>query len=237
MSRFFYVDFLPEQGELLEPSQKLLSHLKSLRLSKDDNILLITEDGIGRLATWDGKKSLLIGKNQALLKPNPPKIHLFSAWPKGSRGDELIRRATESGAYSITQTVFQRSITQHKTFSQQKVTRYKKIMREVAQQCQRHELPKLKTHAITVSELQKICAKMQTLLLTPGVAPIGAIYKPKKETALIIGPEGGISKAEQQELINYGALTASINSAILRIESAGPTAIAITRHFHKIQGQ
>ena len=66
MSRFFYVDFLPEQGELLEPSQKLLSHLKSLRLSKDDNILLITEDGIGRLATWDGKKSLLIGKNQAL---------------------------------------------------------------------------------------------------------------------------------------------------------------------------
>ena len=185
------------------------------------------------MATWDGKTSLLIGRPQTLLALKPPKVHLFSAWPKGNRGDELIKRATESGAYSITHTIFQRSIAQRNAFSKQKLERFKKIMREVSQQCQRHELPQLNESATTISDLQEICTQMQTLILTPKAAPIGAIYKPNEEIALIVGPEGGISEEEQQLLINYGAMPASINSAILRIESAGPAAISITRHLYK----
>ena len=235
MNRFFYVDYLPAQGESLKPPQELLRHLRSLRLTKGESIILITEDGVGRMATWNGETSLLVGRAQALLKLEPPKVHLFSAWPKGNRGDELIKRATESGAYSITHTIFQRSISQKDAFSKQKLKRFKKIMREVAQQCQRHELPQLNERAIAISNLQEICTQMQTLILAPKAAPIGEIYQPNEEIALIVGPEGGISEEEQQLLINYGAIPASINSAILRIESAGPTAISITRHLHKTQ--
>ena len=46
-------------------------------------------------------------------------------------------------------------------------------------------------------------------------------------TALIIGPEGGIDIEDVEELVREGAVAVTVGSRILRTETAGPAAIAM----------
>jgi 16S rRNA (uracil1498-N3)-methyltransferase len=53
--------------------------------------------------------------------------------------------------------------------------------------------------------------------------------KPKK-CAVIIGPEGGFSDSEAEALVRIGARSVSLGKTILRTETAGMTAIAMTMY-------
>ena len=67
------------------------------------------------------------------------------------------------------------------------------------------------------------------MLLDPaGPVPLSALDFPAAgDIMLIVGPEGGVSPAEAQELAQAGAVTARLGPTVLRTSSAGLVAAAI----------
>jgi 16S rRNA (uracil1498-N3)-methyltransferase len=48
--------------------------------------------------------------------------------------------------------------------------------------------------------------------------------------ALVIGPEGGLSRAEVRQLVDRGAIPVTLGRRVLRTETAALAALAVLRH-------
>ena len=87
-------------------------HVKVLRLKEGDEVELF--DGRGKVSLGKIRK---LGKNVEIEiiqtkqeKKDKPLVELWTAVPKGERGDWLIEKATEVGADKIVPIIFKRSV-------------------------------------------------------------------------------------------------------------------------------
>jgi 16S rRNA (uracil1498-N3)-methyltransferase len=232
MSRFFFVEQLPALSDSpwTAPSE-LVRHIRALRLDVGSEIVLLPQSGDGVAAELLENSDLLL--KSVIKRPflDLPNISIASAWPKGSRGDELVRRATELGVKRLIPLSCERSVVGRKELSPSKVTRWHKITKEVCQQCRRTDLPLIEGELLTIKQLASTFSDHLRICLSPGATPLGQVVAQSDQPILlIVGPEGGFSPAEEQQLKEDGAQLAGIGQTILRIEAAGPTALAIASH-------
>jgi len=232
MSRFFFVEQLPALSDSpwTAPSE-LVRHIRALRLDTGYEIVLLPQNG-------DGIEAELLENGDLLLKNvikrpflSLPDISIASAWPKGNRGDELVRRATELGVKSLIPLSCERSVVGRNELSPSKVSRWRKITKEVCQQCRRPDLPLIEGELSNIKQLASTFSEHLRICLSPGATPLSQVVaQSDKPILLIVGPEGGFSPAEEQQLKDDGSQLAGIGQTILRIEAAGPTALAVASH-------
>ena len=232
MSRFFFVEQLPvlSDSPWTAPSE-LGRHMRALRLAVGSEIVLLPQSGDGVAAELLENSDLLL--KSVIKRPllHLPDISIASAWPKGSRGDELVRRATELGVKRLIPLSCERSVVGRKELSPSKVSRWHKITKEACQQCRRPDLPLIEGELLTIKQLASTFSDHLRICLSPGATPLGQVVAQSDQPILlIVGPEGGFSPAEEQQLKEDGAQLAGIGQTILRIEAAGPTALAIASH-------
>ena len=232
MSRFFFVEQLPALSDRpwTAPSE-LVRHIRALRLDTGYEIVLLPQNGDGVAAELLENGDLLL--KSVIKRPllHLPDISIASAWPKGSRGDELVRRATELGVKRLIPLSCERSVVGRKELSPSKVARWHKITKEVCQQCRRTDLPLIEGELLNIKQLASTFSDHLRICLSPGATPLGQVVAQSDQPILlIVGPEGGFSPAEEQQLKEDGAQLAGIGQTILRIEAAGPTALAIASH-------
>ena len=232
MSRFFFVEQLPvlSDSPWTAPSE-LVRHKRALRLAVGSEIVLLPQSGDGVAAELLENSDLLL--KSVIKRPllHLPDISIASAWPKGSRGDELVRRATELGVKRLIPLSCERSVVGRKELSPSKVSRWHKITKEACQQCRRPDLPLIEGELLTIKQLASTFSDHLRICLSPGATPLGQVVAQSDQPILlIVGPEGGFSPAEEQQLKEDGAQLAGIGQTILRIEAAGPTALAIASH-------
>ncbi|MDP6962577.1 MAG: RsmE family RNA methyltransferase [Planctomycetota bacterium] len=232
MNRFFFVDKLPDlNAGNWEPPVELSRHIRALRLKAGAELTLLPHFGDGVTAQLMENGQLLIKNSISRPVLELPDISLATAWPKGNRGDELVRRATELGANRIVPISCQRSVFGRNDISRNKFDRWHKITKEVCQQCRRPNLPIIDSDVQNINQLPHLFGDHQLILLKPN-APLLAnvINGINKALLLVIGPEGGLTTSEEDYLLEHGALAAGIGPTILRTEAAGPTAVAIASH-------
>ena len=232
MSRFFFVEQLPALSDSpwTAPSE-LVRHIRALRLDTGYEIVLLPQNG-------DGIEAELLENGDLLLKNvikrpflSLPDISIASAWPKGNRGDELVRRATELGVKSLIPLSCERSVVGRNELSPSKVSRWRKITKEVCQQCRRPDLPLIEGELSNIKQLASTFSEHLRICLSPGATPLGQVVaQSDKPILLIVGPEGGFSPSEEQQLKDDGSQFAGIGQTILRIEAAAPTALAVASH-------
>jgi len=232
MSRFFFVEQLPvlSDSPWTAPSE-LGRHMRALRLAVGSEIVLLPQSGDGVAAELLENSDLLL--KSVIKRPllHLPDISIASAWPKGSRGDELVRRATELGVKRLIPLSCERSVVGRKELSPSKVSRWHKITKEACQQCRRPDLPLIEGELLTIKQLASTFSDHLRICLSPGATPLGQVVAQSDQPILlIVGPEGGFSPEEEQQLKEDGAQLAGIGQTILRIEAAGPTALAIASH-------
>jgi len=237
--RFFFLAESPtETTGRWNPPASLRQHLRALRFGAEESFLLLPPKGPAVEARLLEKGDLeLLGtamRPRLALLPTT----LATAWPKGARADELVRRATESGVQTILPLRTSRSVAGKDAFSPSKRARWQRIMEEVASQCRRPELPTLLEEPLALDELPATMAARapgaQGYVLTPGTLPLQLSLElnAPRELWLAVGPEGGFS-AEEEELLQIGGfLAAGLAPTVLRIEAAGPLAIALCQHHH-----
>ena len=168
----------------------------------------------------------------------PYRAVLFQALPKGDKLDSVIQKAVECGASEITTFESERCIVRAKDGAEdKKVERRRRISLEAAKQCGRGIVPQV--HA-TVSFREAIAqASSADIPLFcyegDGTESLSSVLRKRKAVSadgtvptvsIVIGSEGGFSKAEAEAAIAAGMHPIGLGKRILRTETAAAFVLA-----------
>ncbi|MEK6742352.1 MAG: 16S rRNA (uracil(1498)-N(3))-methyltransferase [Nitrospirota bacterium] len=165
-------------------------------------------------------------------KPLSPMIILGQGLPKSDKMDWIVQKATELGVSSLAPIVTERTILKVKD-EEKRVARWQKIAREAAMQCDRPDIPQVKTIRSFSTFIRTLAPGPQTLLLLPweeGTEPVKNVLRGQKDlkhVVVLIGPEGGFSQAEADAAKEKGFHLVSLGPNILRTETAAIAVLSI----------
>ena len=208
-------------------------HIKDvLRVKTGENVNICDEDGNkykAQLIEYKDKEawfSLFIDYAQEEVESKVD-ITLFQGLPKQDKMEYIIQKGTELGVSEIVPVKMDNCVVKldDKGF-QKKSERWQKIAKEASSQCGRHKIPAI-LEPINFQNIIENITKYDIVLLPYENEQevsikdvLRACDKPSK-VAVIIGPEGGFSKAEIDYISNYPKVRlVSLGKRILRTETA-----------------
>ncbi len=235
LPRFF---ISPDQvsGQLITISGEDVRHIGTvLRMKPGDELLLCNGQGTDyavKITTVGHSeiKTEIIGTSQREIRR--PFVTLGQGLPKSDKMDWIVQKATELGVAEIAPLVTERTIVKVKD-EEQRVSRWRKICREAAMQSDRPDIPSV-GHIVSFNDfLRTPNSELKTLKLLPweeGTVPIKNALKQNpdmKNIIVLIGPEGGFSKAEAAQARETGFHVVSLGPNILRTETAAVAALSM----------
>ncbi len=240
MRRFFVDPLLLGQSSGVITGE-LCNHIATvLRLKIGDAIMLA--DGKGKeaaariTALEKGGVSIEIEPaGAALSEDNVVNITLFQGLPKGEKLDLILQKCTELGVARIVPFVAERSVARLAGERLDKrVQRWERIAMEAARQSGRSRIPVI-GFAGDLHTVLKSDSSALKLLLWEGEAEQGlrtVLERSGKPAsiAVIIGPEGGLTKAEAVAATAAGFTPVTLGRRILRTETAGLAVTAVLQY-------
>lgn len=215
--------------------------IKVLRLRVGDELEIFDGCGqVGRARIAEiGKRDLILDLLASRYAPNDHhnKLHFAVALPKGERQRSTLEKLVELGVDSLIPLHSKYSVAEIDDSNHERLNR---TILETCKQCERNRL--LQVHPPqTVGDLSKTIRSnaldLQSWVLHPDPIPnrrvdfdLAKDFAPPVSGApsflFIIGPEGGFSNEEAENLCDYGAKQIMLGSRILRVETA--VAVAAT---------
>ena len=217
LPNFFHAELDKTHSEL-ELSQKESSHASlSRRLHVGDEVKVFNGNGGVAKATI-----LELNRNKTIVQINqfkthqPPskKVHIASAIPKGDRIKIMIDMLTQLGVFSFTPLICEYS---NAKIKQAQIEKWQKIVIESCKQSHRPFLMQLESPIYFKDCLNKanlVC------LDASGQAINKLTINTAADVALMIGPEGGFSNFERQQIDDNQIAKLSLAESILRVETA-----------------
>jgi 16S rRNA (uracil1498-N3)-methyltransferase len=206
-------------------------HAKVLRLAAGDAVVVFDGRGGEADATIEsvsaGELAVRIGLVRSA--PEGPRVVLVQAMPKGAKLDDVVRTATEAGATAIHLAVAERSIARpDDARGEKKIERLAAIAAEAARQCERAHVPQIVAPAPLLEVARRAPGEAAKIVMSPRE---GARWRDAigdaREVWIAIGPEGGLSRAEEDALRGIGWVPARIGVPVLRTETAAAIAVAL----------
>jgi 16S rRNA (uracil1498-N3)-methyltransferase len=244
-SHRFYIKEKPRESTTLYLEGEEHHHLsKVARIKIGEKVWLFDETGMQYLACVEAieqkKTRLVILETKQKLEP---KVHvtLAQALLKTKRMDLVIRKATELGTHAIVPLTSHRTVIKIEDKQDQKLTRWKRIAVEASKQCGRSVMPEihpilgLKTFIARGEEDKKIFLSerggepLRDMLMHPLIAKT----KIPNSVILLVGPEGGWTELEEQDIMDNQYEAVSLGSLTLRSETAAIVSLAMVSHFWK----
>jgi 16S rRNA (uracil1498-N3)-methyltransferase len=232
--------FHPAEPQRLTLTSEQVRYLRQvLRLRTGDQFLALNPHG----GLW---RSVLEEDptRATLLEPCPdfPELKLQAtllvALPKHGF-DEVVRQAVELGVKAIVPVLSERTLLQP---SEQKQKRWQRIAQEAAEQCERNEVPVIAPPLPFAPALSFISPSQQRYFcITRRVAPpflavltVLAENRPgiplpedTLDIAIVTGPEGGWTEAEENQALSQGWQPVSLGPLILRAVTAPLAAMSV----------
>jgi 16S rRNA (uracil1498-N3)-methyltransferase len=190
-------------------------------------------DGAGqeRAATVEAASpravALTLGEAVVPLSEPPRPLVLGCAFPRGSRGDWLVEKATELGAARLVALDAGRAVLRP---GAGRLERWRRVAVEAAEQCGRAVVPAIA--AVPPGAGAEVLGASTLLLADPAAASTIAEVvapAPKHEAspaALLVGPEGGWAPEERARWLAAGAQPVSLGPRVLRVETAAVVGLA-----------
>jgi len=157
-----------------------------------------------------------------------PRVTLVQALAKGGRDELAVQVATELGVDAIVPWSAARSISRWDAAKATKGRdRWSAIAREATKQSIRPWLPEVEPLVSTGTLIQR-AGETRMLVLEPTAdAPLSAVSADERDLIIVVGPEGGLSATELEDLQAGGAQLVRLGTTVLRTSSAGPAALAV----------
>lgn len=222
----FFVDNIAETTELCGEE---FEHAKNvLRLGVGDEVVLLDNSGkeFTAVITLVEKKRMLlnvvreeVGNREA----ETDVLLLFGYLKNADKNEFIVQKAVELGVKNIG--VFSSEFSSA-YMNENKLERLNKVAKEAAKQCLRSVAPVL-TYYKTLEEGLKAAENYENKLFacefaTESKADVSSL---KGSVAMVVGSEGGFSRAEEQLANGLGFASVTLGKRILRAETA---AIALT---------
>ncbi len=170
--------------------------------------------------------------------PPQPQVAVLQAIPKGERGELAVELLTEVGADVVVPWAADRCVAVWRGDRAAKSrARWDSAAEQAAKQSRRAWFPQVTAQADLAEAVRRVDAATLAIVLDPAAAESrtgrpGAAGD-RGEIVLIVGPEGGISAAEQDALTGAGAVSARLGPTVLRASSAGVVAAGLVLSAHQ----
>jgi 16S rRNA (uracil1498-N3)-methyltransferase len=240
--RRFFIDKQTIVDGVVVIEGELFRHLVTvLRLKVGARVTLADGDGgeyLGVLVSQEGarvfvrlEETLATAASGAILP-----ITLFQGIPKGERMEMILQKGTELGAAGFVPFLSSRTIPRlsgDKAVA--RVRRWERIVMEAARQSRRPDIPEVGT-IVTLTEALATARQEVRLLLWEGESEQGlkevlaAAPNAAVSVALLVGPEGGLSREEAGEAMAAGFIPVTLGPRILRTETAGLAVLSILQY-------
>jgi 16S rRNA (uracil1498-N3)-methyltransferase len=170
-------------------------------------------------------------------RESPLKIHLGQAIARGEKMDFIIQKATELGATSITPLMSEHcNVKLTNDRLENRLQHWQSVAIHAAEQSGRCHVPQInspKTLKTWITNTQNIPCEIKLLLfpethttLTITLAQRSEHKEHPTQIALLVGPEGGLSKEENAFAQQHGFCAIKLGPRILRTETAALVAIS-----------
>ena len=223
MHRFFAVRLGENRAEL--PPEEEAHALRVLRMNAGDECQALIEGNLYGAVIEETSPRVVLRLGKMLPSPEPSvKITLYQGVPKGEKMDYIAQKCTEAGVCRIVPVAFSRCVAKWDgKDAAKKQARFQRVAAEAAKQSGRALTPEIGL-PVTVKQL---CGAMKEydLVLVPWEEERGrgirAKWQNEKSVAIVIGPEGGISPDEMEQMCAAGAVSVTLGPRIFRTETAG----------------
>lgn len=238
MARFF-IDKLQITDDLVHITGEDVKHItKVLRLKIGDQVTVCAGEGQDyQVKLMEFAKEEVIGQVLAVqpsLGEPQTKVVLVQGLPKGDKFEYIIQKCTELGVREIWPVVTQRTVVQlDEKKAGQRQQRWQRVALEACKQAGRGVIPQVRG----LQKWSQVWANLppDALVILPWESAQEQHLKQVLENGamgrtifICIGPEGGFEQSEVQMAEIHGAQVVTLGSRILRTETAGMTALAMT---------
>ena len=206
-------------GAVRLPPEEERHIFSALRMRAGDTLVLCDGDGREALcALTAGREAVVLETFASRGEPDVP-VHLYPSLAKGERFAWMLQKAAELGAVSVTPVLSRRCVSGPP--SDEKRTRYHRILRSAAEQSGRGRVPELRDtlpfqEAVNAARgLRLFCYEEErTVTLKEALCERAA------EISVLTGPEGGYTPEEAALAGQNGWQSVSLGHTILRCETA-----------------
>jgi 16S rRNA (uracil1498-N3)-methyltransferase len=229
-----YVDAALEPGARLSLTGGAAGHLtRVLRLRPKAALTLFNGRGGQYAASIErvhgSKVTVAVGKHEPIERESPFPLTLAQGVSRGERMDLVVQKATELGVARLVPVLTERSIVRlDEEQSDRKSSHWRAVAIAACEQCGRNRLPEVVLPARLREFLRQPAADSVRLLLSPlAQLRIEDVPRPAHGVTVLIGPEGGLSDAEQQGALTAGFTAVNLGPRVLRTETAAIAALTL----------
>lgn len=228
--------------EIVLPRDESHHALKVMRISPPD-VLTVT-DGEGRVASCAAARvedDLLVAEVLEITEHRRPRpeIVVYQGAAKGHKVDDIVERLGELGTAEVWVYGSSRSVVRWDRDKLEKLSsRWEAIARSVVKQS-RNPYVMRSGGGLSWTELLRRVAQesLAIVLWEEAMLPLRtALSGHADRVALIVGPEGGLSKEEAEELADAGAQLVSLGPQILRTQNAPVVAVSALLYHYGLIG-
>ncbi len=228
-----YVE-VPVGGRVqLELSGTAASHVaRVLRLRVGDALVLFDDGGGEYAAVVEAmpRDAVLVrvGDYLPVDRESPLHVTLAQGISRGERMDVVVQKATELGVRRIVPVLAERTVVRlNSAQAANRLRHWRAIAVAACEQCGRNRLPEI-TGPMTLQEfLVSAYPEGLRLVLSPAGGVTARELPASAAATLLIGPEGGLSDAEQAAALAAQFRGLVLGPRILRTETAALAALAV----------
>ncbi|MEW6432986.1 MAG: 16S rRNA (uracil(1498)-N(3))-methyltransferase [Myxococcota bacterium] len=202
------------------------------------------------LEVFDGKGHAFdatlvsLGEASARLSLGPPRdapraraITVVQGLPKGDKLELVLQKGTELGVAAFAPAACARSVVKlDEKAAASRVARWQKIVEEAARQCGRADVPRVERPAPLAAAVAALEGAPAVFVLDEAERAVSlsqafaTLADAPTPLALVVGPEGGLDRAEVGALVARGATPVTLGRLVLRTETAALAAVSVLRH-------
>jgi len=215
---------------------------KVMRLSEGDTVDVSDSmewEYTAEIVSVDSDEVLLaIVDKQKFAREPEIRVTLFQGVPKAGKMETIIQKCVELGVHAIVPVFMERTVVVEKGNFGKKLDRWQKISDEAVKQCKRGMIPQIEDQLQFKEMLPKL-ADFDLILfpyenesnysIKDCLRSLPTDARPQT-VAIVIGPEGGFSDKEAELMDEHGAVRVTLGKTILRTETAGMAALAMTMY-------
>lgn len=221
MQRYFAKN---KEDKLFTLEESDYHHIKNVMRMKENETIEVVFDHTLYLACIQNVKGKMEIREEKLVQKeemSDKKITLFLPFLKEQKLDFILQKSAELGVYKLVFIPLERSIIKVKEKKEVKLSRWKKIVKEASEQSKRLSIPLIDSiesleEMKELEGLNLICSTQNNL------ESIKKVVKKNSECDrinVVIGPEGGLSPKEENQLMTYGFLPITLGKRIMRVET------------------
>lgn len=215
-------------NEKLELSSSDIYHMyKVMRMKENDKIEVIYDEVVYlcEITTLSVNSVKLKVLNKKITEDESSvKVTIAISLVKEQKWDFILQKTTELGVSQIIPLSLSRTLIKlDNNKYNKKCERWNKICKEAAEQSHRVTIPNI-SKQMNINDLVKLDYDLKIVCSTTDVnqnlKQVLSKHKRYDRILVVIGPEGGISPAEEELLATNGFIKTSLGKFILRVETA-----------------